>query len=247
MSESLMNKTMTDQHTLPLVAAQPGIWIADQLTQHHNAYAVAHFVELRGAINNGLLAQAIVAGMQEADTLNMAFAEVEGEALQWLQPQAFNAPKIVDLRDETDAAAKARALMREDMNGDLRVLSGAPLWHHTLYRIGDQHWFWYQRYHHLVVDGFSFTAITRRIANLYTAAVQQQEAEPTPFIPFSEVVEEYQRYQESSSFTRDGDFWREKGAELPSPASLSPLPAKRYHRSTAPQCDARPQHLPEVG
>ena len=232
MSESLMNNTMTDQHTLPLVAAQPGIWIADQLTQHHNAYAVAHFVELHGAINSALLAQAIVAGMQEADTLNMEFGEVEGEALQWAQPQTFSAPQIVDLRDEADAAAKARALMRADMNGDLRVLSGAKLWHHTLYRIGDQHWFWYQRYHHLVVDGFSFTAITRRIANLYTAAVQQQDAEPTPFIPFSEVVEEYQRYQESASFTRDREFWREKGAALPSPASLSPLPLAGQSAST---------------
>lgn len=224
MSESLMNKTMTDQHTLPLVAAQPGIWIADQLTQHHNAYAVAHFVELRGAIDIPLLAQAIVAGMQEADTLNMAFGEVEGEALQWLKPQTFSEPHMMDLRDETDADAKARELMRADMNGDLRVLSGAQLWHHCLFRLGEEHWYWYQRYHHLVVDGFSFTAITRRIANLYSAAVQQHPPEPTPFIPFSEVVEEYQRYQESSSFTRDCDFWREKGAALPSPASLSPLP-----------------------
>jgi len=232
MSESLMNKPMTDQQTLPLVAAQPGIWIADQLSPHHNAYAVAHFVELRGEIDSALLAKAIVAGMQEADTLNMAFGEVEGEALQWPQPHAFSLPQIVDLRAEADAAAKARALMRDDMNGDLRVLSGAKLWHHRLFRLDDQHWFWYQRYHHLVVDGFSFTALTRRIANLYSAAVRQQAAEPTPFIPFSEVVDEYQRYRESSSFARDSQFWREKGAALPSPASLSPLPLAGQHAST---------------
>ncbi|WP_244182815.1 enterobactin synthase subunit F [Pantoea wallisii] len=223
---------MIDQHTLPLVAAQPGIWIADQLTPHPNAYAVAHYIELRGAIDSALLAQAIVAGMQEADTLNMAFGEIDGEPLQWPQPQIFSLPDVVDLRSEHDPAATARALMRDDMQGDLRVLSGAPLWHHCLFRLGEQHWFWYQRYHHLVVDGFSFTALTRRIANLYSAAVQQQEAEPTPFIPFSEVVEEYQRYRDSTAWTRDGEFWRAKGQTLPPPASLSPLPLAGQSAST---------------
>ncbi len=227
-----MNDTMIDQHTLPLVAAQPGIWIADQLTPHPNAYAVAHYIELRGAIDSALLAQAIVAGMQEADTLNMAFGEIDGEPLQWQQPQIFSLPDVVDLRSEHDPAATARALMRDDMQGDLRVLSGAPLWHHRLFRLGEQHWFWYQRYHHLVVDGFSFTALTRRIANLYSAAVQQQEAEPTPFIPFSEVVEEYQRYRDSTAWTRDGEFWRAKGQTLPPPASLSPLPLAGQSAST---------------
>ena len=193
MSESLMNRPHTAQHTLPLVAAQPGIWIADQLSRHHNAWAVAHFIELQGDIDSELLSNAIINGMQEADTLNMAFGEIDGEALQWPQAQHFTAPQVVDLRSDEHPADKARALMRDDMHGDLRVLSGAPLYHHCLYRLGEQHWFWYQRYHHLVVDGFSFTALTRRITNLYSAWVRQQEPEPTPFIPFSDVVQEYQR------------------------------------------------------
>ncbi|MDU6389253.1 MAG: condensation domain-containing protein, partial [Pantoea sp.] len=149
MSETLMNPYHTDQKILPLVAAQPGIWMADQLSQQTNAYAVAHFVELRGELDSALLSKAIVAGMQEADTLNMAFGELEGEAVQWLSPQTFLLPEIVDLRQHADPEAAARHLMRVDMAGDLRVLSGAPLWHHQLMRLGEQRWFWYQRYHHL--------------------------------------------------------------------------------------------------
>ena len=168
MSEITLNP-QTEQKTLPLVAAQPGIWIADQLSPYSNAYAVAHFVELRGALNSALLSRAIIAGMQEADTLNMAFGEQEGEPLQWPEPQAFREPEVIDLRDAADPVAAARALMQQDMTGDLRVLSGAPLYHHSLFRLDEDHWYWYQRYHHLVVDGFSFTALTRRIANLYSA------------------------------------------------------------------------------
>ena len=232
MTDLLMTPRHTDQKVLPLVAAQPGIWIADQLSPHGNAYAVAHFVELRGELNSALLGQAIVAGMQEADTLNMAFGEQDGEPVQWLSPQTFTLPEVVDLRREADPEAAARALMRADMSGELRVLSGAPLWHHQLMRVGDRHWFWYQRYHHLVVDGFSFTALTRRIANLYSAWMRNETPEPTPFVPFSDVVEEYQRYQASSTWQRDREFWREKSAQLPPPASISPLPLAGQSAST---------------
>lgn len=232
MTESQNIPVVQEQHKLPLVAAQPGIWVADQLTRYPNAYAVAHFIELCGAIDSTLLAQAIVAGMQEADTLNMAFGEEDGEPVQWLAPQSFSLPKVTDLRQEADPAAAARLLMQQDMAGDLRVLSGAPLWHHKLLRLGDQHWYWYQRYHHLVVDGFSFTALTRRIAHLYSARVRKATPEPTPFVPFSAVVEEYQRYQHSSSWQRDADFWREKGAQLPPPVTLASLPLAGQSAST---------------
>ena len=40
---------------LPLVAAQPGIWMADQLSPQPNAWSVAHYVELNGDIDESLL------------------------------------------------------------------------------------------------------------------------------------------------------------------------------------------------
>lgn len=37
--------------TLPLVAAQPGIWMADQLSAESSAYVVAQYVELNGRLD----------------------------------------------------------------------------------------------------------------------------------------------------------------------------------------------------
>jgi hypothetical protein len=65
--------------------------------------------------------------------------------------------------------AAAVALMEADLNQNLRVDSGQPLAFHQLIQVGESHWYWYQRYHHLVVDGFSFPAITRQIAAIYAA------------------------------------------------------------------------------
>ncbi len=70
-------------------------------------------------------------------------------------------------------------------------------------RVGDDCWYWYQRYHHLLVDGFSFPAITRQIAAIYRARQCGEETPDSPFTPFAEVVEEYQRYYGSEAWQRD--------------------------------------------
>ena len=69
---------------LPLVAAQPGIWMAEQLSSLPNAWSVAHYTELKGDIDAPLLAKAIAEGMMQADTLRMRFAEDNGEVWQWV-------------------------------------------------------------------------------------------------------------------------------------------------------------------
>ncbi|MGK3467518.1 enterobactin synthase subunit F [Klebsiella pneumoniae] len=180
---------------LPLVAAQPGIWMAERLSTLPGAWSVAHYVELRGALDPTLLGKAIVAGLQQADTLSLRFEEEEGEVWQWLAAdRTFAEPSIIDLRTAPDPHRAATERMQADLAQDLRVDGGNPLVCHQLLRVGDDRWYWYQRYHHLLVDGFSFPAITRQIAAIYRA------------------------------WQRDKAFWQAQRQALPAPASLSAAP-----------------------
>ncbi len=213
----------------PLVAAQPGIWMAEQLSDLPNAWSVAHYVELTGPVDAPLLAKAVAAGMMQADTLRMRFTEDNGEIAQWVDESIIlPEPQIIDLRANPDPHAAALAQMQADLNQNLRVDSGQPLAFHLLIQVADNRWYWYQRYHHLVVDGFSFPAITRQIVAIYRAWSNGEATPESPFTPFAEVVEEYQRYRDSEAYTRDGAFWAEQRKQLPPPVSLSsaPLPGR---------------------
>ncbi|HCI6061212.1 TPA: enterobactin non-ribosomal peptide synthetase EntF [Klebsiella variicola subsp. variicola] len=210
---------------LPLVAAQPGIWMAERLSTLPGAWSVAHYVELRGALDPALLGKAIVAGLQQADTLSLRFEEEEGEVWQWVAAdRTFGEPSIIDLRTEPDPHRAATERMQADLAQDLRVDGGNPLVCHQLLRVGDDRWYWYQRYHHLLVDGFSFPAITRQIAAIYRAWQRGEATPESPFTPFAEVVDEYQRYAGSEAWQRDKAFWQAQRQALPSPASLSAAP-----------------------
>ncbi|MCM7886905.1 enterobactin non-ribosomal peptide synthetase EntF [Enterobacter sichuanensis] len=210
---------------LPLVAAQPGIWMAEQLSTLPNAWSVAHYTELKGDIDAPLMAKAIAAGMMQADTLRTRFTQENGEVWQWVD-ETFILPEPPIVR--VDSHDAAMALMEADLNQNLRVDSGQPLAFHQLIQVGEQCWYWYQRYHHLVVDGFSFPAIARQIAAIYSAWQKGEPTPESPFTPFAEVVEEYQRYRDSEAWRRDGAFWAEQRKQLPSPVSLSsaPLPGR---------------------
>ncbi|HGY5803458.1 TPA: condensation domain-containing protein, partial [Serratia marcescens] len=234
----------------PLVAAQPGIWVADQISPHRNAYAVAHAIELNGPVAVELLLQAILQGLGEVDMLRLRFAERDGVPVQWWDNTlAVHEPELVDLTTSPDPEAAARALMDIDLASDLRAGSGAPLYRHVVMRLADDRWFWYQRYHHLLVDGFSFTAIARRVAAIYTHLCRGDALEPTPFTAFSDVVAEYQAYREAPAWQRDADFWLEKARQLPPPATLCPqplagqTPTPRIHRLEQ-RCD--PQAFAEL-
>lgn len=210
---------------LPLVAAQPGIWMAERLSTLPGAWSVAHYVELRGALDPALLRKAIVAGLQQADTLSLRFEEEEGEVWQWVAAdRTFGEPSIIDLRTAPDPHRAATERMQADLAQDLRVDGGNPLVCHQLLRVGDDRWYWYQRYHHLLVDGFSFPAITRQIAAIYRAWQRGEATPESPFTPFAEVVDEYQRYAGSEAWQRDKAFWQAQRQALPAPASLSAAP-----------------------
>ncbi len=210
---------------LPLVAAQPGIWMAERLSTLPGAWSVAHYVELRGALDTALLGKAIVAGLQQADTLSLRFEEQEGEVWQWVAAElTFAEPPIIDLRTTPDPHRAATERMQADLAQDLRVDGGNPLVCHQLLRVGDERWYWYQRYHHLLVDGFSFPAITRQIAAIYRAWQRGEATPESPFTSFAEVVDEYQRYAGSEAWQRDKAFWQAQRQALPAPASLFAAP-----------------------
>lgn len=222
---ALREPTPLGDDEMPLVAAQAGIWMAEQLSPHANAFAVAHYIDLAGDLDLAHLLQAITLGLAEVDTLRLSFAERDGRLVQWLDPQRpAPTPRLLDLRGDPDPVAAALAWMDADLQGDLRAGGAGLVYCNRLLHVGDRRWFWYQRYHHLVLDGYSFAALSRRVAELYSGLCRGQAPGPSPWVAFRQVVEEYQAYEHSAARQRDAEFWRATGARLPPPATLASAP-----------------------
>lgn len=220
-----VNKMMSV--TLPLVAAQTGIWIADQIANPRNAFTIAHYTEITGHIENTLFDKAIRQGLAEADTLHAQFfIDDNNEPMQKLPcyytPQQVHAPQWLDFTQAQDPSAPYK-VMEQDLATELPVDGDQPLYRHVMMKISNQpeRWIWYQRYHHIMLDGFSFDMLTRRILAIYDAIRKNRLPKPSPFTPFSAVVEEYHRWQHSAKKTEAMTFWKNYTKQHINPVSLA--------------------------
>ena len=247
-----MAKNITQTSAFPLVAAQPGIWMADSIAQQRNQFTVAHYSVLHGDINRAALDSAILQAMAEADTVNARFGlDEQGNPAQWFHAQPPVAPEWHDFSQRADASSQAHKLMQADLAAELPADGDKPLYRHALMRIGDGSWLWYQRYHHLLVDGFSFEALTQRVAAIYATICAGESPAPSPFTPFTTVIEEYQQWQTSQACQRAASHWKDYTADLPATLTLAsevpPNPGDRpiSCQVTLPQLSLLQQQLPD--
>ncbi|MDG9672159.1 amino acid adenylation domain-containing protein [Hahella sp. CR1] len=219
------NSLAPEEVELPLIGTQMGIWLADQIAVGRNSYVVAHYVDLQGALDAPLLQRAIRMGLAETDTPHARFIEDDNGVLQRLPMNRcvddVDVPDLLDLTAEQDPKRQAGVIMYDDLGTPWRGEEDQPLYRHMLIKVGAERWFWYQRYHHVSVDGYSFAAITRRIADIYNALRKGRAPEKSRHTPFAKVVQEYQSYQASDAYAQDRAFWWDYAATLADPVSLA--------------------------
>ncbi len=197
---------------LELTRAQSEQWMAVD-PANGSAGNVAHCVELTGAVDFQLLAQACHDELAASGAGLTRFSEREGRPYQWLSPDLGRDLLWVDLTEEENPVAAAYSWMRDDYTEPLAMMCN-PLTLSALIKVGPDHYFWYVRSHHAVVDGYGGLGITARIADYYSAKTQGNEPAPYGGVSIPELIALEQEYTDSEDFVQDRDYWAERTAEL---------------------------------
>ena len=223
---------------LPLAGAQPGIWYAHHLEgERASSYNVARSTDIEGEFDPGALADAVRLGLGAVDTLGFEFGEVAGTPSQWPVRSDREPLEVLDLRDEGPMAGQE--LMAADLAAGVSLTGARPLYRQVLMRVGDARWLWYQRYHHILLDGYSFTAITRHILAHYESLVAGTPAPANPFTATAAVVGAEASYRGSGTEERDARFWRNYCTALPAAATLAVPESRSSDTGAARRGEAR--------
>lgn len=165
---------------LPLTAAQSGMWYAQSLDPLSPAQNTAECLEIDGPLDQELFAGALRQVIAETDALRVRVEDGPEGPRQTVALSAALPLTVHDLRDVPDADGQAEAWMRADLAEPCDLAVG-PLFRHALFRVGQERWLWYQRIHHLVMDGFGYSLLVRRTAEVYSALVRGQDPGPRTF------------------------------------------------------------------
>ncbi|WP_018546486.1 non-ribosomal peptide synthetase [Streptomyces sp. LaPpAH-108] len=234
---------------LPLTAAQSGMWYAQALDPLSPAQNTAEVLEIDGPLDQELFDAALRRVADEAETLRVRFEDTPDGPRQYVVPGAAAQLTVVDLRGAGDPDGEAEAWMRADLARPCDLAAG-PLVRQALFRAADQRWLWYQRVHHLVIDGFGHSLLVRRTAEVYSALVRGDEPPARTFGTLADLVAQDAGYRSSDAFEADRRHWSTAFSDRPEAPHLAgrgALPARTFLRRTAQLTPDTTEALRELG
>lgn len=211
------------QGEFPLTTAQRGIWATQKIAPQANLN-IAEAVEISGSIDPELFRRALRQVVAEAEELRVGIVEQDGRPLQIARSVYPGDFPFLDMSHEADPRKAAFAWMAEELSRPVD-LARDPLWVSALLRADAGTYFWYQRAHHIVFDGYGGGLTARRLADVYTAYAQGMEPEPNTFCSVEQMVAGEAGYRSSERWKRDREYWHQQLAQLPPTVTLS-----RSHR-----------------
>ncbi|WP_338118070.1 amino acid adenylation domain-containing protein [Streptomyces coryli] len=217
-------------HELPLTAAQSGMWYAQALDPESPAQNTAEYLEIHAAVDPHAFGEALRRVAAEADALRVRIADGPDGPRQWYAAPAAFPLEVLDLAEDA-----ALAWMRADLARPFD-LAAEPPFRHALIRVGERRWFWYQRVHHIVMDGYGYSLLARRTAEAYTALAAGADPGPSPFGSLADLVAEDAAYRASDAFAADREHWAAAFADHPEVITLAgrtALPSRTFLRRSA--------------
>lgn len=218
-----------------LTGAQTGIWFAQQLDPDNPIYNTAEYIEINGPINIALFEEALRHVIKEAESLHVRFGENMDGPWQMINPSPDVQLHVIDVSSEPDPEKTALNWMKADLAKPVD-LGYDPLFNEALFIAGPDRFFWYQRIHHIAIDGFGFSLIAQRVASTYTALIKGQTAKSRSFGSLQAILEEDTDYRGSEQYEKDRQFWLDRFADAPEVVSLAdraPRTSNSFLRHTA--------------
>jgi amino acid adenylation domain-containing protein/non-ribosomal peptide synthase protein (TIGR01720 family) len=206
--------------SLPLTAAQSGMWLAQQVDPANPMYSIAECIDIDGPFSRSLFEQALRQVVGECEALRVRIA---GDT-QIVQPDPEWTLRFADLSGHSDPDSAAAEWVRAETHSPVDESQGT-LFTFALLKLGDERHTWFVRPHHAILDGYSGSLITTRVARVYSSFITGEPCPESGFGTIADLVHDDTAYRASAKFEVDRQYWTERFADRPVPLSLAGRPA----------------------
>jgi natural product biosynthesis luciferase-like monooxygenase protein/amino acid adenylation domain-containing protein len=205
----------------PLSLAQLGVWFERQFYANKPSHNIGELTEIHGAVDPQLFIRCVAQAVKESQALSIAIVAHETGPRQTLGQEGPDIHcEFLDFSQHADPQAFMQEAIDRKMARPLSPLD-SPLFFYGLIKLANDRFVWYQLYHHIVIDGYGFSVIARRIAELYSAISASKEIPVAWYVPLTHLLDIEANYLASDDFKSDREFWEGYLSRLPEPARLA--------------------------
>src|SRR5207253_11034377 len=149
--------------------------------------------------------QALRRVASETEALRLQITDHADAPRQIIGPPSSWSIPTIDVSAEPDPRAAAESWMQADLARPIDPTRG-PLFGYALFKASADRFFWYARYHHIVMDAFGMSLVARRLAEVYTGLVDGHVVGDGAFSPFAGLLEQDAAYRASEQFAHDRQY-----------------------------------------
>lgn len=180
--------------------AQKRLWFINELEGDSHLYNLPGYVEVHGKIDTEHIRERLDALLSSQEGLKSNFISRQGEPLCVIDQEKKSELHFTDLSGEP----KAESICLEKMKADAMIafnLSRDNLYQFHLYKISEEHYYFYYNFHHIIFDGWSETVFLHAVFAPHEEGLQSD---------YQDYVNRQALAVDSEEMLADVDYWRAK-------------------------------------
>lgn len=190
--------------------AQQDIYVDQLIHPDSPRYILTGYLILNGALSVKTFKKALDIVNSGHDIFAMSFDLADQQPIGYLADKPD--PGILEYRDyrqQKDPQQSARQWIQEQGNIPFRVQKGGKLFEHYLLRISEDSYWYYFRFHHLLIDGSGYQIWLKAIAEKYRQVIAG-DIPDTTYPSYAKEMADMLPFYNSDEYQRQLQYWTRK-------------------------------------
>jgi len=210
---------MNSSKFYPLASVQRQIWFDQIINPLLPVYNIGGYVKIDGYIDFAIFEKAVNRVVEDNDALRIILHKKDPLPVQeFVQSLDFKVA-FYDFSDKKNAMSFALEWMQGEFVKPFELYD-KHLFHFALIKVSDDCLCWFQKYHHLITDGWGISLIVQRVARAYNDIIDKKETETHELFSYKDFIEDDLQYVDSEKFQKNKEYWAQKYQFMPD--SLTP-------------------------
>ena len=221
---------MTDPAGFPLSLTQSDIWLAQTFHEGSPLFNIGGVLKIKGPIDPDLFCRSHDRLLAGSDAFRIMLSR--GNPSPSLSFSDEVPPiEVLDLSGYADPHGRVHQWMATEFARPFSLYDSV-LGRRRLLKAGDDAWYYFSVQHHLVMDGYSYSLLARRVALAYNDLLEGN-TQTRAFPSYGDLIRSDQAYLASDTYRADEAFWaRKAGQEFP--VLIPRRYAAQFHSQTLP-------------
>jgi hypothetical protein len=190
--------------------AQQDIYVDQLIHPDSPRYILTGYLILNGAFSMKTFKKALDIVNSGYDIFAMSFDLADQQPVGYLADKPD--PVILEYRDyrqQKDPQQSARQWIQEQGNIPFRIQKGGKLFKHYLMRISEDSYWYYFRFHHLLIDGSGYQIWLKAIAEKYRQIIAD-DIPDTTYPSYAIEMADMLPFYNSDEYQRQLQYWTRK-------------------------------------